>query len=85
MAEKNPNGNDSGSVRINSKHIYEVVTRMEREVIQLLEVKEKVEDHENRLREIEKTVWKSSWVSGLVAAVVTSAATASIIGVIVSA
>lgn len=82
MPEEKDNNEENKPVRITQKEIYEVVTRMEKEVIALNTLKEDVKDHESRLRELEKKVWQSSWVSGLISAVVTSAATAMIIQVL---
>lgn len=70
---------DNKPVRITQKEIYAAVTRIEREVIALSNLGKEVEDHEARIRELEKKVWQSSWISGLISAVVTSAATAMII------
>ena len=70
---------DNKPVRITQKEIYAAVTRVERELITLSTLKEDVQDHESRLRDLEKKVWQSSWISGLISAVVTSAATAMII------
>ena len=70
---------DNKPVRITQKEIYAAVTRVEKELIALSSLKEDVQDHEARLRELEKKVWQSSWISGLISAVVTSAATAMII------
>lgn len=81
MADNTEN-DDNKPVRITQKEIFEAVTRVEKEVIALLTVKKTVDDHESRLRELEKKVWQSSWISGLISAVVTSAATAMIIQVL---
>lgn len=78
----NTENDDNKPVRITQKEIFEAVTRVEKEVIALLTVKKTVDDHESRLRELEKKVWQSSWISGLISAVVTSAATAMIIQVL---
>jgi hypothetical protein len=77
MAEEQED--DNKPVRITQKEIYAAVTRVEKEIIALSSLKEDVQDHESRLRELEKKVWQSSWISGLISAVVTSAATATII------
>lgn len=77
MAEEQED--DNKPVRITQKEIYAAVTRVEKELIALSSLKEDVQDHETRLRELEKKVWQSSWISGLISAVVTSAATAMII------
>lgn len=79
MAINNIENEDSKPVRITQKEIYEVVTRMEKELITLSSVAKKVDDHETRIRDLEKTVWRSSWITGVVTAVMTSGATAIII------
>lgn len=79
----NESDDDNKPVRITQKEIYEAVTRIEREMISLSTLGKEVEDHELRLRDLEKKVWQSSWISGLISAVVTSAATAVIIQVLV--
>jgi hypothetical protein len=75
----NDNNNEDKPVRITQKEIYETLTRIEREVITLSQLEKITTDHEGRIRELEKAVWKSSWISGLISAITTSAATAFII------
>jgi endonuclease/exonuclease/phosphatase family metal-dependent hydrolase len=75
-APNNSNASNGDGVRITQRQIYDVVTKMERDLIALVEVKESVQDHETRIRDLERAVWKSSWISGLIAAIVTSASTA---------
>lgn len=74
----------NGSVRITQRQIYDVVTKMERDIIALVEVKETVSDHEKRIRELEKMVWRSSWISGLISAMLTSVATGVIMRVLMT-
>lgn len=73
---------DNKPVRITQKEIYESLTRIEREVITLVDLKKDVADHEMRIRDLEKIVWKSSWITGLISAVLTSATTAILIRLI---
>lgn len=73
---------DNKPVRITQKEIYEKLNNIEREVITLANLERDVADHETRIRELEKAVWKSSWISGLISAVITSAATAFIISML---
>lgn len=38
-----------------------------------------VQDHEDRIRELEKMVWRSSWLTGLVSALISSIVVAAVV------
>ncbi len=64
--------NDTGSVRVSMKDIYTEVQRqgrlLEKVVSSLPDSEEKIEDHENRIRALERRMWQAIGGFGLVAA-----------------
>tara|TARA_R110002153_G_scaffold3605_5_gene17280 strand:- start:1842 stop:2078 length:237 start_codon:yes stop_codon:yes gene_type:complete len=64
--------NETGSVRVSMKDIYTEVQRqgrlLEQVVSSLPDSEEKIEDHENRIRALERRMWQAIGGFGLVAA-----------------
>jgi hypothetical protein len=77
------NNNNTSSSRITNKQVYDILYELKTEVKVMnqkldSEIK-KVEDHEQRIRKIEETIWRSAWATSLITALLTAAATAMIV------
>jgi hypothetical protein len=78
---------NTGSVRITNKQIYEGLNDINKSLAlhnQRLELhieheSRKLIDHEDRIRKIEESVWRSSWVTSIITALITAVVGAAII------
>jgi hypothetical protein len=75
--------NNNSSARITNKQVYDILYELKTEVKVMNqkldnEIK-KIDDHEQRIRKIEETVWRSAWATSLITALLTSGVTAAII------
>lgn len=82
------NQSTSTTVRVSTKQLYDLLNEVKTEVKVMSqkldnEIK-KIEDHENRIRKIEETIWRSAWMTSLLSAVITSGATAVVLTVLSS-
>lgn len=80
--------NISPTIRITNKQVYELLNEIKTEV-KLMNQKldgeiKKIEDHEQRLRKIEETIWRSAWITSLVTALLTASVTAFIVNLLAS-
>lgn len=72
--------NNTASVRISNKQIYEGLNDINKTLAlhnQKLEIhiqneRQKLEDHENRIRKVEETMWRSSWITSVITAIITA-------------
>jgi endonuclease IV len=84
--------NNTGSVRITNKQIYEGLNDVNKTLalnnqkmdLHINHVEKKLGDHETRIRKVEESIWRSSWLTSVITAVITAIAvglTINIIGV----
>ena len=79
MAEKEQN---TGNVRITNKQIYEGLNNITTSLalhsqkldLHIQNDKSKLDDHEDRIRKIEETMWRSSWITSFITAIITAVA-----------
>jgi uncharacterized surface protein with fasciclin (FAS1) repeats len=82
--------NASGGVRISQKEIYGMLLEIDKKVSDLAMTKialedhkedttDRLEDHETRIRIVERAVWRASALTGIISSILTAAATGLII------
>jgi hypothetical protein len=75
--------NNNSSSRVTNKQVYDLLYELKTEVKVMSEKLDneikKIEDHEQRIRKIEETIWRSAWVTSLVTALITACATAVVV------
>lgn len=77
----------SQTIRITNKQVYELLIEVKTEV-KLMNQKldneiKKIDDHEQRLRKIEETIWRSAWITSVITALVTALATAIVVNLLI--
>lgn len=83
-----PNNENTSSVRITNKQIYEglhdinttLALHNQKMELHANVVEKKLHDHESRIRRVEETMWRSSWITSVITAVIT----ALVVGLIVN-
>ena len=76
------NSENTGSVRITNKQIYEGLNEVNKTLalhnqkmeLHTTAVEKKLTDHESRIRKVEENMWRSSWITSVITAVITAVA-----------